>query len=54
MIHYLMYADRFDTEGLISSPYGNGRKEHILEMINLYELDFPKLKQHEDFPEPIY
>ena len=52
MIHYLMYADRFDTEGLISSPYGNGRKEHILEMINLYELDFPKLKQHEDFPEP--
>ena len=52
IIHYLMYADQFQTEGLISSPYGDGRKENILEMIDLYELDFPKLKQHADFPEP--
>lgn len=52
MIHYLMYADRFKTEGLISSPYGNGRKEHILEMIAVYEQDFRKLKQHAEFPEP--
>jgi hypothetical protein len=27
MIHYLMYADRFQTEGLIASPYGDGRKK---------------------------
>ena len=52
MIHYLMYADRFQTEGLISSPYGDGRKEHILQIIDLYEQDFPKLKQHADFPKP--
>jgi len=52
MIHYLMYADKFQTEGLISSPFGPGRKEHILEMIDLYEKDFPKLKAHGDFPAP--
>jgi hypothetical protein len=46
MIHYLMYADRFQTEGLVSSPYGEGRKEHILQIINLYEKDYPKLKPH--------
>lgn len=46
MIHYLMYADRFETEGLIASPYGEGRKEDILYMIELYEKDFPTLKAH--------
>lgn len=46
MIHYLMYADRFDTEGLISSPYGPGRKQDILRIIDLYEKDYPKLKAH--------
>jgi hypothetical protein len=51
MIHYLMYADKFRTEGLISSPFGPGRKEHILEMIDLYEQDLPKLKAHAEFPE---
>lgn len=24
MIRFLMYADKFETEGLISSPYGRG------------------------------
>lgn len=52
MIHYLTYADRFQTEGLIASPYGPGRKKHILQMIDLYEQDFPRLKRHADFPEP--
>ena len=51
MIHYLMYADRFRTEGLVSSAYGPGRKEHILEMIDLYEQDLPKLREHAAFPE---
>lgn len=51
LIHYLMYADRFHTEGLISSPYGDGRKEHILKIIDLYESDLPKLRVHAPFPE---
>ena len=52
MIHYLMYADRFRTEGLIASPYGEGRAADVLKMIDLYELDFPILEQHADFPDP--
>ena len=52
MIHYLMYADKFQTEGLISSPYGPGRKSHILKMIDLYEKDYKLLKAHSDFPSP--
>lgn len=53
MIHLLMYSDLFSIEGLISSPYGNGRKENILEMINLYEKDLSKLKENSDgFPDP--
>lgn len=53
MIHLLMYADLFQIEGLIASPYGNGRKENFLEMIDLYEKDLPKLKEHANsFPDP--
>src|SRR5690554_1991165 len=53
MIHYLMYADRFQTEGLISSPHGDGRKEDILHVIDLYEQDYDKLKAHSNgFPTP--
>ena len=29
MVHLLVYADVLDVEGIISSPYGPGRKEHI-------------------------
>ncbi|NNE78455.1 MAG: DUF1593 domain-containing protein, partial [Pricia sp.] len=46
MLHLLMYADLFQIEGLVSSPYGNGRKEDFLNMIALYEKDLPKLKKH--------
>lgn len=53
LIHLLMYADLFQIEGLISSPYGNGRTSDILDMIALYELDYPKLlERRADFPEP--
>lgn len=53
MIHYLMYADRFETEGLIASPYGEGRKSHILSMLDLYEKDYARLKAHAAlFPSP--
>lgn len=46
MIHLLMYANEFQIEGLVSSAFGNGRKENILEMIDLYEKDLPKLQKH--------
>ncbi len=54
MIHFLMYSNMFHTEGLISSPsYGKGSKQDILEMINLYAHDLPKLQQHtEGYPSP--
>ena len=54
MIHFLMYSNLFNTEGLISSPsYGKGSKEEILRMIALYEKDLPKLQQHaKGFPSP--
>ncbi len=48
MTHFLMYSDLFNIEGLVSSPsYGNGSKEEILRMIDLYEKDFPKLKKYQ-------
>lgn len=56
MAHLLMYSDRFQLEGLVSSPsYGNGRKEEILRMIDLYEKDLPKLLAHQQgFASPNY
>jgi len=47
MAHLLMYSDLIELEGLISSPsYGNGSKEEILRMIDLYEKDLPVLQKH--------
>ena len=46
MVHLLLYADVLDIEGLISSPYGPGRMEHILEVIDHYEKDFSNLSSH--------
>ena len=46
MIHLLMYADRFKIEGLVASPYGNGRKKNILDIVDLYEKDLNQLKKH--------
>ncbi|MBN2328005.1 MAG: DUF1593 domain-containing protein [Candidatus Omnitrophica bacterium] len=55
MIHFLLYSDLFDVEGIISSPWGEGRKEHILQAIGVYEKDYPKLKQRSTlFPSPDY
>ncbi|MEO9475738.1 MAG: nucleoside hydrolase-like domain-containing protein [Cyclobacteriaceae bacterium] len=52
MIHLLMYADLFRIEGLISSPYGPGRKKDFFSIINLYEDDLNQLKEHSpDFPD---
>ena len=53
MVHYLVYADRFDTEGLISSPPDQGRAEHILESIAAYEKDYDNLRTWSaDYPTP--
>ena len=53
MVHLLVYADCFDLEGLVSSPYGPGRKKHILEAIDAYEKDLPNLKTYsEEYPSP--
>jgi len=48
MVHLLLYADILDIEGLISSPFGTGRKHHILEIIDLYEQDYENLKTYSD------
>lgn len=46
MTHLLMYCDLFDIEGLVSSPsFGDGDKEEILRMIDVYEKDFPILSK---------
>jgi hypothetical protein len=53
MVHLLLYADVLDLEGLISSPYGAGRKKHILQVIERYERDYPNLRTHSDrYPTP--
>jgi hypothetical protein len=53
MVHFLVYADMFDIEGIISSPYGPGRREHILQVIDRYEKDYPNLKTYSDrYPTP--
>ena len=53
LVHYLTYADCFDTEGLISSPPHMGRKQHILETLDAYAADYPMLKRKsERFPPP--
>jgi hypothetical protein len=53
MVHYLLYSDLFDTEGLISAPWGEGRAKDILHVIDQYEIDFPKLKTYsEAYPTP--
>ena len=53
MVHFLVYADVFDVEGLVSSPPQAGRAAHIHEVIDAYAKDFPNLKQHAaTYPEP--
>jgi hypothetical protein len=48
LVHLLLYADVFDLEGLVSSPYGPGRRRHILEVIDQYERDYSNLKTWAD------
>ncbi|MGE3821030.1 MAG: DUF1593 domain-containing protein [Isosphaeraceae bacterium] len=53
MVHLLLYADVLDVEGIVSSPYGPGRKEHVLRVIDAYERDHPRLTAHSArYPRP--
>ncbi len=54
MVHFLLYADVFDVEGLISSSaIGPGRKKDILTVIDCYEKDYENLRAHSDkYPTP--
>ena len=54
MVHFFLYSDLFDTEGLISSPWGPGRKKDIYTVIDAYEKDYPYLKTWSDqYPTPL-
>lgn len=53
LVHLLLYADVLDIEGLVSSPWGPGRKEHILEVLDHYAADHPRLATHSArYPSP--
>lgn len=53
MVHLLVYADRFQIEGLVSSPPHAGRDTHIYEVLDAYAADFPKLRNFSaDYPHP--
>lgn len=53
MVHLLLYSDVLDIEGLVSSPYGPGRKHHILEVIDCYEKDYSNLRTYSnEYPPP--
>jgi hypothetical protein len=55
LAHLLVYSDALDLEGLIASPYGAGRKRHILDAIDAYAEDYPVLKTHAPrYPAPDY
>ena len=47
MAHLLMNSDRYDIEGLISTPsFGDGSASEIYRMIDIYEKDLPALDRH--------
>ena len=53
MVHYLLYADVCETEGLISSPPQAGRMADILECLTAYEKDYANLTTWStDYPTP--
>lgn len=55
LVHLLVYADAIELEGLIASPWGEGRdrKRHLLDLVDRYARDFPQLRAHSDrYPTP--
>jgi len=57
LVHLLLYADMIDLEGLIASPWGEGRdrKRHLLTLISVYQRDYPNLRAWSTaYPTPDY
>lgn len=54
MVHFLLYANCLDVEGLISSCLGGtGRIKDIMQVIGYYEKDYDNLRKYSDtYPEP--
>lgn len=53
LVHLLVYADRFDIVGLVSSPPYKGRVEHIAEVLEAYGKDYENLSTRSTgFPHP--
>ena len=53
LVHFLVYADCFDIEGIVSSPHGPGRKKDILKVIDCYAKDYANLETYSDkYPTP--
>ncbi len=53
LVHLLVYADRLELEGLVSSPYGDGRSADIETVLDCYRADYPALRTHSDqYPDP--
>jgi hypothetical protein len=53
MVHFLLSADVLDVEGIVSSPYGPGRRQHVDQVVDLYAADYPNLRRHSDrYPDP--
>lgn len=53
MAHVFLYADVLDLEGLISSPFERPGKDKILEVVDAYAQDFPRLRSYsERYPHP--
>jgi hypothetical protein len=54
-VHLFVYADCFDIEGLIASPWGvaRNRVQNIHKIIDVYAKDYPNLKKHSPrYPTP--
>lgn len=53
LVHLLVYADVIDIEGLVSSPYGEGRTKDILSVIDCYDRDYDNLSTYSNhYPRP--
>lgn len=55
LVHLLLYADAIDLEGMIASPWGEGRdrKRHLLAVVDLYARDYANLVTHSPrYPAP--
>lgn len=54
LVHFLMYADVLEIEGIISSlascEPSCGRRPDIIEVLQRYESDYDELKAHGDYP----